>query len=48
MRGETDRECRASGGALKREARKNVEREARALNRKTRLTARSRAAQVDL
>jgi hypothetical protein len=29
MRGETDRECRASGGALKRQARKNVEREAR-------------------
>ncbi len=29
MRGETDRECRASGGALKREARKNVEREAK-------------------
>jgi hypothetical protein len=29
MRGESDRECRASGGALKRQARKNVEREAR-------------------
>lgn len=29
MKGESDRECRASGGALKREARKNVEREAR-------------------
>ncbi len=29
MRGETDRECRASGGALKRQARKNVEREAK-------------------
>ena len=29
MRGETDRECRASGGALKRQSRKNVEREAR-------------------
>jgi hypothetical protein len=29
MRGESDRECRASGGALKKQARKNVEREAR-------------------
>lgn len=29
MRGETDRECRASGGALKKQASKNVEREAR-------------------
>jgi hypothetical protein len=31
MRGETDRECRANGGptALKRQARKNVEREAK-------------------
>lgn len=29
MRGETDRECRAAGGALKKQAHKNVEREAR-------------------
>ena len=29
VRGETDRECRASGGALKRQSRKNTEREAR-------------------
>lgn len=29
MKGESDRDCRASGGALKKEARANVEREAR-------------------
>lgn len=29
MRGESDRECRAAGGALKKQAHKNVEREAR-------------------